>query len=314
MKLSEENKKIEILGDYAATLSLIEIGLGSLLHAFKIPFSGILLSLNQGFILCRSAIASRNISKKSWIPYSVSNVAAVLKSLSPAGKKLGPMLSLSMQGLLFNIGVAVFGTNIIGLSVGMSLLSIWTFLQPLVTYYLFFGEKLFSAVEYLYEKTLPYHGLKPDSLMWIFIGVVVTKMLAAIVLAIIAWRTKGQGIYGAYYDVELIKLAQKKGVKISTEENNQIDQKHAAVLAFKDLLRPLFLISLLTTGLFLYFSQHDYAQIAWYLMRPIAIGFIFFYISRTLTLDRWLMKMEHGSLRIFSLGCQSALAKIRKII
>lgn len=306
----EENKKIEIVGHYGATLSLIEIGLGSLLHAFKVPFSGILLSLNQGFILCRAAILSRDIPQNLWTTYSISNVAAVLKSLSPAGKKLGPMLSLSMQGLLFNIGILIFGTNPVGLCVGMALLSVWTFLQPLVTYYLFFGNELINAVEYLYKKTLPYHGLKAESLLWIFLGLVVTKMLAAVVLAIVAWRTQGETIYGKNYEEGLIKLAREKGTKISDDRK----KGNAAWLAFKDLFRPLFLVSLVTTGAFLYFSQHDYAQIGWYLLRPLAIGFIFFYISRTLTLDRWLTKIENGKLRSFSLGCQTALAKIRKII
>lgn len=307
----EENRKVEIVGHYGATLSLIEVGLGSLLHAFKIPFSGILLSLNQGFILCRAAIFSKNTPRNNWITYSVSNVAAVLKSLSPAGKKLGPMLSLSMQGLLFNLGVVVFGTNLMGLCVGMALLSVWTFVQPLVTYYLFFGKELISAAEYLYQKTLPYHGLKAESLLWIFVGLVAAKMLAAVILAIIAWRTQGETIYGKDYEESLIKLAKEKGIKIGGDNKAN---GSATWLAIKDLFRPLFLVSLLMTGLFLYFSQHDYAQIAWYLMRPLAIGFIFFYISRTLTLDRWLIKMESGRLRTFSLGCQAALAKIRSII
>jgi hypothetical protein len=306
----EESKKIEIVGHYGATLSLIEVGLGSLLHAFKVPFSGILLSLNQGFILCRAAILSREIPQNLWTTYSISNVAAVLKSLSPAGKKLGPMLSLSMQGLLFNIGILLFGTNPIGLCIGMALLSVWTFLQPLVTYYLFFGKELINAVEYLYEKTLPYHGLKAESLLWIFLGLVFTKMLVAMVLAIVAWRTQGETIYGKNYEEGLIKLAREKGAKIADERKSG----NAVWLAFKDLFRPLFLVSLATTGMFLYFSQHDYAKTAWYLLRPIALGFIFFYISRTLTLDRWLMKIENGKLRSFSLGCQAALKKIRNII
>lgn len=306
----EEQKKIEIVGHYGATLSLIEVGLGSLLHAFKVPFSGQLLSLNQGFILCRASILSKGLPKNQWTTYSISNVAAVLKSLSPAGKKLGPMLSLSMQGLLFNLGILIFGTNPVGLCIGMALLSIWTFLQPLVTYYLFFGNELISAAEYLYEKTLPYHGLKVESLLWIFVGLVVTKMLAAVILGIVAWRTQGETIYGKDYEEGLINIARKKGIKISDEKKSG----NPAWLAFKDLFRPLFLISLAMTGAFLYFSQHDYAQIGWYLLRPLAIGFIFFYISRTLTLDRWLIKIQDGKLRSFSLGCQTALAKIRTII
>lgn len=307
----EENKKIEIIGQYGATLSIIEVGLGSLLHVFHIPFSGIFLSLNQGYLLCRASIQSRDLPANQWTIYSISNVAAVLKSLSPAGKKLGPMLSLSMQGLLFNIGTVALGTNPVGLCFGMALLSLWAFVQPLITYYLFFGEKLFSAVEYLYQKTLPYHGLKAESLIWILAILVVTKMLAACALAIIAWRRQGKTLYVKNYEEEFIRLAKEKIIKISAENTKPVN---AVLLAIKDLFRPLFLISLVMTGLFLYFSHYESSQIGWYLLRPIAIGFIFFYISRTLTLDRMLMRLEKGRFRAFSLGCQTALAKIRSFV
>ena len=271
--MKADSKEIEIVGHYGATLSLIEVGLGTILHTFKIPFSGILLSLNQGFILCRAAILSDGIPQRRWITYSISNIAAVLKSLSPAGKKIGPMLSLSMQGLLFNFGIVIFGTNPFGLALGMALLSVWTFIQPLITYYLFFGKKLFTAAEYLFEKTLPYHGIKKEMLLWFFIGLIVAKMLIAITLSVIAWRTKGKGIYGENYEAGLIKIARDKGAKIDSSPSSQ---KNIVWLAVKDLLRPMFLISTAVTGFFLYISKQDYAQIVWYLMRPIAIGFIFF--------------------------------------
>lgn len=306
----KENKNIEIIGRYGATLSLIEVGLGSMLHAFHIPMSGALLSLNQGYLLCRAAIQERELSQNVWTTYSVSNIAAVLKSLSPVGKKLGPMLSLSMQGLLFNIGTVTLGANPIGLCFAMTLLSLWTFIQPLITYYLFFGEKLFSAAEYLYQKTLPYHHLRPQHLIWIFVVLVLVKILLACMLAIIAWRRKDKSLYVKNYEEAFVQRAYEK---MNINQNNTQQSRHAW-LAFKDLLRPLFLVSLIMTSLFLYFSNHDNAQIAWYILRPIAIGFIFFYFSRTLTLERWLIRLESGRFRNFSLGCQAALAKVRNTI
>lgn len=306
----KEDKNVEIVGQYGATLSIIEVGLGSMLHAFHIPMSGFFLSLNQGYLLCRTAIVSKGLSLNTWTTYSVSNVAAVLKSLSPAGKKLGPMLSLSMQGLLFNLGTLVFGVNPVGLCIGMCLLSVWTFAQPLITYYFFFGEKLFSAVDYLYQKTIPYHNIKIENLFWIFVLLVFTKMFASCVLAIIAWKRKNKSLYKDNYEEEILLFAKNK---LKTSDNNP-SSRSPFLLAFKDLFRPLFLASLLMTGLFLYFTNNSKAQIVWYLLRPVAIGFIFFYISRTLTLDRWLVKIENGKFRSFSLGCQTALAKIRAFV
>src|SRR4051812_39288335 len=108
-----DNRRIELVGKYSAALSLIEVALGSLLHAFYVPFSGNFLSLNQGFLLCRASVEAKE-RKLGRVGYGISNVSAVLKSLAPAGKKLGPMLSLSMQGLLFSSGEILLGANLAG--------------------------------------------------------------------------------------------------------------------------------------------------------------------------------------------------------
>lgn len=308
MSKARDSQKIEIVGSYAATLSVIEVALGSFLHAFRIPFSGTVLSLNQGYLLCRATLSSRALADPKMVPYGISNVAAVLKSLAPAGKKLGPMLSLSMQGLLFSVGPWIFGARLIGLCVGMVLLSLWAFIQPLVTYYLFFGRQLFEAVAYLFEKTLPYVGIEMRQLGWIFAAVVATKSAAALGLAVLAWRSKGE----AGFQDKLVAFAKEKGLR-PLEGKPGARRGSNFLLAIRDLFRPLFLVSLATTGAFLYFSQKEGANITWLLMRPIAIGFIFFYFSRTLTLDRWLERTRGGRFEGFGLACQAALEKIRRV-
>ncbi|MFM8268834.1 MAG: hypothetical protein ACKN9V_01485, partial [Pseudomonadota bacterium] len=93
-----------ITGVYAGILSLVEIGLGGLLHGMKIPFAGTFLSLNQGFFLTRLIKLNCFSPDARTLPFRVSNITALLKSLSPAGKKLLPMLAISAQGFLFSFG------------------------------------------------------------------------------------------------------------------------------------------------------------------------------------------------------------------
>jgi hypothetical protein len=50
----------------------------------------------------------------------------------------------------------------------------------------------------------------------------------------------------------------------------------------------------------------------WLLLRPLALGFIFFYFSRTLTLDRWLQQMERGRFEDFAKSSRLALEKLRR--
>ncbi len=297
--------KVEIIGKYSAMLSVIEVALGSVLHALHIPFAGNFLSLNQGYLLCRASLEAKARGVGS-VGYGVSNVAAVLKSLAPAGKKLGPMLSLSMQGFLFGLGENLFGANLLGLGLGMALLSLWTFVQPLLTFYLFFGNELWKALHYLFEKTVPYTGLGLRDLAFILAGVVLVKVGVAVGLAAYACRTKGN----AELQNRLLALAKERGA--SPLEGEAPSRREAFRLALGDMLRPLFLVSLGITAFFLFFSQHSLAERFWILLRPVAIGFVFFYFSRTLTLDRWLQSLHGTRGEAFALATQRALAEVRK--
>lgn len=306
-KQDGQNARIQLVGKYSATLSLVEIALGSILHSFHVPFAGNFLSLNQGFLLCRASLEARVLipeENPSSLALGVSNVAAVLKSLSPAGKKLGPMLSLSMQGFLFFCGVFLFGINLVGLCVGMTMLSLWTFLQPLLTYYFFFGAQLISAIEYLYQKTLPYHGLKAEVLLAIFLTLLTVKILFAISLAIVAVKIPHSGLI----QDQLLEIAREKGAKPRSEGKGS-----KVWLAIKDLFNPLFLFSFITTLIFIYFSEHTKAQMIWVMLRPLAIGFLFFYFSRTMRIEPILAYAQGTRFETFVKSCAVALQDFKKI-
>ena len=120
---------IDIAVRYTTELTLMEIGLGSFLHSFHIPFSGHLLALNQCFILNRAVIVGRN-SASPFLAMTISNTAAILKTLSPRGKRFTPMLAISVQGLLFNLGLLLFGAHFLGRCIASMLLSLWPMVQP----------------------------------------------------------------------------------------------------------------------------------------------------------------------------------------
>jgi hypothetical protein len=180
--------------------------------------------------------------------------------------------------------------------------------QPLVTYYLFFGRPLFEAVAYLFENTLPFLGLELAHLIWIFSALVIAKCVIALGLAWHAWRTNGE----AGFQKRILAFAEERKIGPFANAKPKASAPNF-LLALRDLLRPLFLISLLTTGIFLYFSQKEGANIAWLLLRPVAIAFVFFYFSRTLTLDRWLARTRGGRLEGFGFACQAALERIRRV-
>ncbi len=123
---------------YGTLLAVTEIGLGSILHSMHIPFSGTVLSLNQCFLLSRATALHR----APFVAASISNSAALLKSLSPAGKRFRPMLAISMQGLLYSLGICIFGSNFLGRCFGAVLLSFWSFIQSAFILWFIYGSLL----------------------------------------------------------------------------------------------------------------------------------------------------------------------------
>lgn len=248
------------IGFYATLLAGIEVGLGSFLHAFHCPCTGYFLSLNQIFLISRATYEHPD----SWrYPYYISNIAAMFKSLAPMGKKITPMLALSMQGLLYTAGLALFGVTLPGRLLGASLSALWGFLQPLLIYYAIFGKALFLSIsEYAANWGIPLGYL---------IGVVVLlKITLAMTMVVLAKRLSPRHFerYAALTAKELPKGEAKRDIRSLLRKS------------VKDLCKVPFLLSLALTASFFYFSKH-HAQ--WFLlgvMRPVSVGFACFFLLR----------------------------------
>ncbi|MGE3973831.1 MAG: hypothetical protein AB7F59_04820 [Bdellovibrionales bacterium] len=290
----------QIIGQNAAQLALIEVSLGSLVHAFKIPFGGTLLSLNQTYFLVRVGQQTKNHPSASTLPFSVSCIVAMLKSLAPAGNKLAPMVSISMQGFLFSLPLMVFGVSSPALIFGAALSSVWSVLQPLLSYYVLFGPDLFLAAESLAKKTFPFWNLSVTHLLQALFALILVKAFVAVALALLALK-KEDSLFPV--TPTIIKTSTKK----------QSFSQSPLLLALKDLLRPLFIFSFLMTGVFLYHVESDSSQLIWKLLRPIAIAFLFFYISRTFLISKLLGKLKDTRWDFLHRAYEIALQQMNKL-
>ena len=249
------------IGKKAALLSIVEIGLGSFLHAFSVPFAGHFLSLNQGFILTRAAMESGD--KRA--PGIISAVAALLKSLSPVGKKLTPMLAIGMQGQLYNVGLFLLGNNGFGRILGMSLLSLWGFVQPLALYFILYGKTLVEMAEYYATELSKVFTVTPDDFISILVSLIIFKIICGVVVVILAQILKKKKI--EQYETWLI-----------SKHKPQEPKKEGSpwLLAFRDLFSPVFIVTWLLMLLFYMYSQHERAELIWVLLRPVALGYLIF--------------------------------------
>lgn len=269
----------EEIGKKAALLSIVEIGLGSFLHAFSIPFAGHFLSLNQGFILTRAAIESGDRRA----PGIISAVAALMKSLSPIGKKLTPMLAIGMQGQLYNLGLLLLGNNSLGRILGMSLLCLWGFVQPLALYLLLYGKTLVEMAEFYATELSKVFRVTPNDFISILISLVIFKIICGIVVVLLAQMLKKK------------KIEQYETWLISKHKPNEPkpEGKSPWMMALKDLLSPAFLITWFMMLLFYYYSDHLWSANIWMVLRPVAVGYLIFLGLRIFPVERlvpWVSK------------------------
>ncbi len=296
VKNKEPSNNRHLIEHHVFGLSVTEIGLGSLLHSFKVPFSGKLLALNQGFILSKLQLNKNDTNR--WSAHIVSTNSAVLKSLSPSGKKLTPMLAIAMQGLLFNLSTRLLGKNSLGIMVGNILLSTWSFIQPFIIYYLIFGKNLIFMTEYFLKKINKVYPATEQTLTTVLLVVLSVNFIMSIVVSILA-------IYSKQYSIEEYtdKLSKIKKVKKISKKGTPFK------MAIMDMLNPLFLLTWFLTLLFLIFSKSTFSNVVWLGLRPLAVGLIIFYIIRKVPVEKLSKVLGKSNSEML----KTVMAKLEKI-
>lgn len=307
-RTSKQNSVIDICGTYASLLSISEVGLGSVLHSFNLPFAGHLLSLNQIFLLSRaSSSAGKNGSLL--LPGSISFIASALKSLSPAGKKLTPMLAITMQGILFNIGIILFGHTAAGRTFGACISSLWGFLQPLLIFYFIFGKALFQTFIKLEEGLRSWVPMDIPSVWYMCIIAVGAKALIAIAISVAAPKLSQSAMH--QYTIKLSNTGFKTKQSNPIKSNNTL--KNVALLAAKDLCVWPFMACLFLSAIsFLWAEGASFSWLIWAVLRPLAIGFIIFFSMRKLPLEKIATWLEGKSFTTLGQAFRIALSKVKQ--
>jgi hypothetical protein len=264
----------ETVAKYAATQSIAEIGLGSLLHAARVPFTGHFLSLNQAAVMTWAAKTPGSRRERLSVLSATALAAALLKSFSPVGKRLTPMLAISAQGLLFASGVLVAGANTVGLSLGAVLLGAWAFVQPVLLAYFLFGAPFFQAVIALWRETAETVGI---SFIWgpaVLGGFIAFKILAAVALVNYLWW-RGDAVEEDY-SRWVHRL--RRRVPLRKSPTGKAHWR----LALQDLLNPWFLTGFaLSLVFFIYSGAPGEWRIFFYVLRVLLAAWLMFLLVRS---------------------------------
>jgi hypothetical protein len=288
--LNSESDNDLTITKIAAQMSAMELIIGTFFQSLHIPLTGHALSLNQGMFLCQTTSISSSRWKAARACYEVSGVACVFKSLAPSARKLGPMLSLMMQGLFYSLGVLLFGRGRLGQLVGFIFLSTWAFIQPLVTLLVSFGWSHSQDVFNFYVQRLnqDYAFIHPI-ILGAILFILSVKFLLAVLIVLILNNSSFEKLktkQAQLSDYALEKLIHKEGL-LAPAKN-----KRAGIL--KDLTQPLFLMSLIFSFIFLFVTKPSLSVLVWNLLRPVGIYLLISYCLRSPAFLQFLDQKTQG--------------------
>lgn len=231
--------RLRRIGLFSGYSAITEIGLGSILHLYRIPLKGQFLStLQMIMLICYGKV----LGGKGL--FRISLITAILKIFSPMHNPVKPMFFIWIQGSIFALPIAIAGWNLFSVTIGAVLLGAAITGISLLMNWLTFGQVWFDAFNNLSMKITAFFGIK--------LG------LFAVIVILVAFRGAINAIFGfiSWKGIFLRRFASLPGKKLTLHAPNRTKTtwKTAVVNAFRQFFKPTFaifwLLSLLVILLF----------------------------------------------------------------
>lgn len=159
---------------YGALWGAVEVTAGSFLHALRIPFAGVLL----GSIGAALLVAQRQACDRRGLTLATGLVAALCKSLSPAGIIWNPMVGIVMEALLAEVALLLTSRSRATAALAGALAAAWAVGQGLLMQWVVYGSTVFTLYITVVGKTATWLGFEQRA-GWMVLGAVCVVFLAA---------------------------------------------------------------------------------------------------------------------------------------
>lgn len=276
----------EIVISHTAMLGASEIGVGSVLHAFRVPFRGFFLSLNQCAIL-NLAVLTSDVKCLNRLPFQISLAAAILKIMNPFGNSITPSIAITVQGALFSLGIKVAGSGKLGRILGSVLLSLWGWFQGLFMLFVVLGSTFFEMLHFYSD------WISVPSLLVVWIG---GRVFSTCLVSLIVGRLSEDHIrrYRDYFH------------RITLKMNPSSSKKSAWRRVWRKMTRWPVLIFFVLIGIFFYCTDSDSSSAALSWFRT--VGWMFLVSLALASIPpRWIEKL------LKKLGAHESLSVIAQL-
>lgn len=178
------------LAGYGLAGGAVEIGAGALVHGLDLPLGGLAMVSAQCVLLTRAAEGLHERPRVAWVGL----LAAGLKALAPAGRRLRPMLAIAMQAWAYALALRLFGWNRAAVITGGLLMGAWSGAQGLLLQWLWIGNAWFAAAEKLVAGLAGWLGTAAPPLPALLAVYLLLHALGVALVAALAWGRRAEAV------------------------------------------------------------------------------------------------------------------------
>lgn len=283
------------IGLFGSTAGSLEMTVGSALHAAKIPLRGLAMSSLQSAMMVFAGTGVSQPGRVVWVPF----ISGGLKSLSPAGNRVRPMIAIVMQGLLFGGAVQVLGWNFLSLGIAGALVGGWAALQGIALQYLLMGDELIKAYDTVVLWLAEKWQIAAPALPWLVGAWAAWHALVVAAITIAAWRLRRP-------PPALERLIAKESTRTPPAPDVATSVWGRRLREFG---RWQFWLPLLVVAAILLGSGRSWESVAWLSLRFVAVGFVLITLVSLLRPARWAEALRRRGWWGPALALSGALAR-----
>jgi hypothetical protein len=141
MEQDLKNKEIILTAVFGALWGIMEISLGTLLHASRIPFRGTMMTIAAVVIIT----ISRSFINYKGSVIAVCSIAATIKLITLPGFNITPFVAILAEGIIGEIIFSSFSYNLFTSVITGSAILLYTLAHSLVMQGIFFGFGIYNV-------------------------------------------------------------------------------------------------------------------------------------------------------------------------
>jgi hypothetical protein len=255
-------RDFERAGAFGAGAGALELTAGSLVHGAKIPFGGLGMASAQAAVLTRAAAAMNDRARVVWVAL----LAAGLKSMSPAGQRIGPMVAIAIQGFLYSRALRWLGWNRFAVGVGGFLIGVWVSVQGLLLPWLLLGNALVAGLQGLAGEVARWFGFTAPPLLPLLAAWVLVHGVVGCCATMLAWRQRRDGL----------PAMPTLGGGLDFESTRDRGWRRALGRGSRDLLRPAFWVPVVLVLCGLLLAGETTRSLLAVALRALVVGWVLF--------------------------------------